>query len=117
LGDVCVLLRKERKRQDLTHWVCVNVCRTNSEKEKRKTLFELCLLLLHSCVFVFVSLSLSLSILLDKTVLSCASKFLLVFLQNLSFRGIFVFLLLFPDEEVYGFVWANVFSLVFLLLL
>jgi hypothetical protein len=38
-------------------------------------------------------------------------------LQNLSFRGIFVFLLLFPDEEVYGFVWANVFSLVFLLLL
>ncbi len=35
LGDVCVLLRKERKRQDLTHWVCVNVCRTNSEKEKK----------------------------------------------------------------------------------
>ncbi len=39
LGDVCVLLRKERKRQDLTHWVCVNVCRTNSEKEKKNTLW------------------------------------------------------------------------------
>jgi hypothetical protein len=117
IGWCCVLLRKERKRQDLTHWVCVSVCRTNSEKGEKKTLFELCFLLLHSCVFLCVSLSLSLSILLDKTVLSCASKFLLVFLQNLSFRGIFVLLLLFPDEEVDGFAWANVFSLVFLLLL